>query len=145
MRSILSFVLVFLHTTQSSVRMQTPHLRAQRKTEITMPRYDRECDAILSVMPLPSRVAILKVKGFCEGRFAFMNSMHKIHQTRLMIRRTSTSTPLSANDPNHTIAGNQSMNATADLLVLDVDETILDQSSYYVTPSQYQKARNVSF
>ena len=88
-------------------------------------KHHHECADILDILPiLPSRLFI--ARSVCDLRFRDLHSKHAEYQDKLYFASSATETSSSPpSDPNRT------------LIVLDLDETIMDQSSFSISNPEY--------
>ena len=101
------------------------------KTTYTNPKYtpsptpkrtpfDWECTDILTVIPNIASIDRYKMKQVCQSRFAELHRKHNEHQSLIQYEPINvySSNPNGSVDPN------------SHLIVLDMDETIMDQRSF---------------
>ena len=88
--------------------------------------YTVECAEIISILPLLPGIDSAAIEDMCRSRFVQLNTAHIDHQQAL--RRVP---PLNS-------IKNSSVNIDSYLIVLDLDETIMDQSTFISSQNMYE-------
>ena len=116
---------------KARLRKERPVVRGE-PIHVALSKYSRECLDIISILPVFPRgdSVPLEMQQVCESRFQELYTMHA--QNQIALRQGPGGHQGSIDEEAIKANGREANNTRAHLLVLDLDETLVDQVSVWL-------------